>query len=81
MCVARNYWGYGIGNKLLVSSLHWADRSGVEKVTLTVLETNGKAIELYHRMGFEIEGVLKKDRRHANGEYYDTIVMGRFGNK
>lgn len=81
VCVARDYWGYGIGNKLLDLSLHWADRSGVEKVTLTVLETNDKAIELYHSMGFEIEGVLKKDRRHANGEYYDTIVMGRFGNK
>lgn len=51
VCVARNYWGYGIGNKLLESSLQWADRSGVEKVTLTVLETNDKAIELYRRMG------------------------------
>ena len=60
MCVARNYWGYGIGNKLLESSLQWADMSGVEKVTLTVLETNDKAIELYRRMGFEIEGVLKR---------------------
>ena len=78
VCVARDYWGYGIGNKLLESSLHWADMSGVEKVTLNVLERNDKAIELYHRMGFAIEGVLKKDRRHADGEYYDTIVMGRF---
>ncbi|MFS0873795.1 N-acetyltransferase family protein [Paenibacillus xylanilyticus] len=78
VCVARNHWGYGIGKKLLELSIHWADTSGVEKMTLNVLETNDKAIELYKGMGFEIEGVLKKDRKHADGKYYDTIVMGRF---
>ncbi|KAA2302343.1 GNAT family N-acetyltransferase, partial [Clostridioides difficile] len=33
---------------------------------------------LYQKSGFEIEGILKKDRRHADGQYYDTIMMGRF---
>jgi hypothetical protein len=36
------------------------------------------AITLYHKLSFEIEGVLKKDRRHADGKYYNTILMGRW---
>ncbi|WP_336765585.1 GNAT family N-acetyltransferase [Paenibacillus sp. USHLN196] len=78
VCVARDFWGHGIGKNLLEKSIEWADQSGVEKMTLNVLASNEKAIELYQKCGFGIEGVLKKDRRHADGQYHDTIVMGRF---
>ncbi|MEC0127165.1 GNAT family N-acetyltransferase [Paenibacillus pabuli] len=78
VCIAREFWGYGMGKKLLETSMNWADTNGIKKMTLNVLGTNEKAMELYKRMGFEIEGMLKRDRRHANGQYYDTVVMGRF---
>ena len=78
VCVARSYWGYGIGREMLRASLQWADENGIEKVTLKVLATNDKAIRLYEANGFEREGILKRDRRHADGHYYDTVVMGRF---
>lgn len=78
VCVARSFWGYGIGRELLESSLQWVEQQGIEKVTLKVLATNDKAIRLYEAGGFEIEGVLKRDRRHADGRYYDTVVMARF---
>ncbi|MGQ8874684.1 GNAT family N-acetyltransferase [Paenibacillus sp. TSA_86.1] len=78
VCVAQSYWGYGIGRELLESSLHWVDENGIEKVTLKVLATNDKAVQLYEANGFEREGVLKKDRKHADGRYYDTLIMGRF---
>ncbi|PYE44423.1 GNAT N-acetyltransferase [Paenibacillus barcinonensis] len=77
VCVARAFWGYGIGKALLKLCLDWADRNAIEKVTLKVLATNEKAIRLYELNGFEIEGILKRDRRHADGQYYDTIIMGR----
>lgn len=47
-------------------------------MTLNVLETNDKAIKLYEKLGFEIEGILKNDKRLADGKYYNTIIMGRF---
>ncbi|MDN4605142.1 GNAT family N-acetyltransferase [Paenibacillus sp. F6_3S_P_1C] len=78
VCVARELWGYGIGKKLLELSVDWADMNGIVKMTLNVVGTNDKAMELYKRMGFEIEGTLKRDRRHADGRYYDTVLMGRF---
>jgi ribosomal protein S18 acetylase RimI-like enzyme len=47
-------------------------------MTLHVLETNDKAIKLYQKLGFEIEGILKKDKIFSDGNFYNTIIMGRF---
>lgn len=75
--VLREFWGYGIGKSLLQETVRWADREGLEKLCLQVLETNGKAIRLYHSLGFEVEGVLRRDKRLADGQFYNTVVMGR----
>ena len=75
--VLKEFWGYGIGKNLLKESITWAGSTGIKKMTLTVLETNQKAINLYIKNGFEIEGILKKDKRLSDGEYYSTVVMGR----
>ncbi|QHE51537.1 GNAT family N-acetyltransferase [Pontibacillus sp. HMF3514] len=77
VCVLQDYWGYGIGTNLLKESISWADASGIEKISLSVLETNKSAIKLYKKYGFEVEGVLKKDKLLSDGNYYNTIVMGR----
>lgn len=78
VCVLKEYWENGIGKNLLKESITWADGSGITKITLNVLETNDKAIELYKKSGFEIEGILRKDKLLADGKYYNTIIMGRF---
>jgi ribosomal protein S18 acetylase RimI-like enzyme len=76
--VLKHFWGYRIGKNLLKESIAWADSNCIKKMTLNVLETNGRAIDLYKKHGFEIEGILKKDKMLSDGEYYNTIVMGRF---
>ncbi|WLD94352.1 GNAT family N-acetyltransferase [Alkalihalobacillus sp. AL-G] len=78
VCVLKDYWGYGIGKNLLIESISWADANGIKKIALDVLETNDKAIKLYKKLGFEIEGQLKKDKILSDDQYYDTIMMGRF---
>ncbi|OBA07684.1 GNAT family acetyltransferase [Paenibacillus polymyxa] len=80
VCVQKDYWGYGIGTNLLKESMSWADSNGIRKMTLQVLETNNKAIALYKKHGFEIEGVLKNDKILSDGQYYNTILMGRIHN-
>ncbi|MFB5763935.1 GNAT family N-acetyltransferase [Paenibacillus medicaginis] len=77
VCVLKDYWGYGIGKNLLQESIGWADSTDIQKMTLNVLETNDKAISLYQKLGFEIEGVLKNDKLLADGGFYNTVVMGR----
>jgi RimJ/RimL family protein N-acetyltransferase len=78
VCVLKEYWGYGIGKNLLKETVHWADSNGIKKITLNVLETNHKAKMLYEKYGFEVEGILKKDKIPSDGNYYSTILMGRF---
>jgi len=78
VCIAKEFWAYGIGKGLLQQSILWADRAGMKKMTLNVLETNKKAIRLYEKFGFEVEGILKNDKLLSDGKYYNTVVMGRF---
>ncbi|MCM2980197.1 GNAT family N-acetyltransferase [Niallia circulans] len=78
IAILKEYWGYQIGSHLLEASINWGAENDITKMTLSVIELNEKAIKLYKRFGFEIEGVLKKDKRLTNGEYYSTIIMSRF---
>jgi len=80
ICISKNYWGNGIGKALLENILCWADAVGIEKISLTVVETNTSAIQLYKNFGFREEGLLINDRIHKDGKYYNTVVMGRLLN-
>ena len=77
ICILKEYWGFGIGKSLLKETILWADSSRIEKISLNVLEENVKAIELYKKFGFEVEGLLKKDKKLSDGRYYNTVIMGR----
>ncbi|MEQ6353769.1 GNAT family N-acetyltransferase [Lysinibacillus sp. M3] len=75
--VLKEFWRYGIGKNFLNASIEWADANDIKKMALNVVETNDKAILLYKKLGFEVEGVLKNDKLLSDGNYYNTIVMGR----
>ncbi|ERI92332.1 acetyltransferase, GNAT family [Clostridiales bacterium oral taxon 876 str. F0540] len=81
ICILKEYWGYGIGRVLLENILMCADNSGIEKISLTVVQSNTKAIRLYKKHGFVEEGLLIKDRIHNDGNYYNTVIMGRISGK
>jgi len=76
--VRKDFWGYGIGKALMQVSIDWADANGIQKMVLEVLETNDKAVQLYQKCGFEVEGILKNDKRLSDGKYYHTLMMGRW---
>lgn len=77
VCVLKEYWGLSIGTNFLKESIAWADASSIKKISLNVLHTNEKAITLYKKYGFEVEGILKNDKILKDGKYYHTVVMGR----
>ncbi|NBI31110.1 GNAT family N-acetyltransferase [Chengkuizengella marina] len=76
--ILKEYWGFGIGKILLENILLWADSTEIQKIYLSVVETNTNAIQLYKKVGFKVEGILKQDRIHKNGQFYNTVIMGRF---
>lgn len=76
--VSEKYIGQGIGRKLMEQLIQWAASNGItKKISLVTREDNIHAIELYEKLGFEKEGLMKKDS-FINGVYYNTFVMALF---
>ncbi|MGC8663769.1 MAG: GNAT family N-acetyltransferase [Thermoplasmata archaeon] len=67
----------GIGTSLMQTSFEWARKKGIEKICLEVFSTNTNAISLYKKLGFEVEGIKKKQFK-IRGEYVDDILMAKF---
>jgi RimJ/RimL family protein N-acetyltransferase len=76
MSVLKDYWNLGIGSRLLDTLIVWARQSGVvTKLNLRVRPDNERAIALYRRKGFTVEGTIRKDFL-IEGKYYDHYWMG-----
>jgi putative acetyltransferase len=75
--VSAEWQGRGVGRALMAALLDLADNwLNVFRIELTVFADNARAIALYKRFGFEIEG---KHRAYAlrDGRYADTHSMAR----
>ena len=51
----------------------------LNRIQLHVALKNGKAINIYKKIGFEIEGTLRQ-AMYQDGQYYDFYVMGLLKN-
>ena len=79
--VQKKYWGQGIGRALMEAMIEWATTSKYcEKIDLRVRDDNHKAIALYRKLGFKVEGLRKRDMK-INGEFVDCLFMGLEINK
>jgi len=72
--VHDDYQNLGIGTALLNHMLEVAKMQKLKKVYLIVNTDNNKAISIYKKAGFEIEGKLCKEIR-INGKYKDEYRM------
>lgn len=74
--VAKKYQGQGIGTELIRQLIEWAKGNGVTtRISLDTRADNVKAVELYMKFGFIVEG-CRKNSTLLNGKYYDLYVMG-----
>lgn len=74
--VEEQYCGLGLGRKLIDYLIDWAKSNGItKKISLLTRQDNIRAIELYKKIGFEEEGMLRKDN-YIDGVYHNTIMMG-----
>lgn len=68
----------GIGSLLIKTLLKWARLAPlIEKVTLAVFSTNIRAIAVYQKLGFLVEGRCPRDMK-IDGEYVDSVLMYQF---
>ena len=66
----------GIASALLAAAEQHARARGARKLSLRVLSTNGSAMRLYERHGFEREGTLRDEFR-IGGRFVDDVLMSK----
>lgn len=78
LAVRKDYWGHGLGSILLEEVLAWAEEGQVlGRLELTVQIRNERAVQLYQKVGFEIEGIQRRGARTDAGEWLDLYYMGK----
>ena len=76
MLVDRDWRGRGVGSALIQAAIDWARDQGLHKLSLEVFAQNAAAIALYRKCGFVEEGHRVKHYRRADGELWDSLIMG-----
>lgn len=75
--VARAAQGQGVGTELMRALCDYADNwAQILRIELTVFTDNARAIALYERFGFRVEGTHRAYALRA-GRYADVLAMAR----
>jgi len=73
----KDCWGKGIATEALKLVLRRAASLRLRKVLLEVAADNPRAVALYRRVGFQTEGVLRRQLARPEG-FVDLIIMAFF---
>jgi len=74
--VRKAYYGKSVGSSLMAKAESWAQEVGITRLELTVVEENERAISVYKKMGYEIEGT-RVNALYINDEYVNELYMGK----
>lgn len=76
MGVLASHCSVGIGTQLLQRLFDWATLHQFHRVELTVMDSNVRALALYEKLGFEVEGV-KRHSLKISGTYINERYMAK----
>ena len=76
MGIVDGHRSAGLGTQLLAAVIGWAKHRGAHKVTLEVWPHNIRAIGLYEKFGFTVEGRHPRHWRRNDGSLWDSVEMG-----
>jgi RimJ/RimL family protein N-acetyltransferase len=72
--VLRSSWGQGVATAMMTEAIRWAPSVGLSRLDLFVMTTNTRAMALYERLGFKVEG--RRRRAYViNGVAVDDFLM------
>lgn len=75
--VRKDYWGQGVGSRIMQSLIDFAKERSIEVITLEVYHANESAIKLYEKFGFKEIGYFKNFSK-VNDEYKDAVLMNLY---
>jgi ribosomal protein S18 acetylase RimI-like enzyme len=76
MWVSPRWRGTGVADKLVAAVCEQARTCGAEQISLWVVEDNGRAIGLYHRLGFRSTGGRQLVRPDEPGRWEIQLTLG-----
>ena len=76
--VLKDYWGLGIGGRLMQTLIDVAENANFEQVELCVASKNERAIKMYESFGFERFGIMPRAMKYEDGTYMDMLSMVKF---
>ncbi|MFF2907751.1 GNAT family N-acetyltransferase [Paenibacillus sp. NPDC057934] len=74
--ILQEYQGLGIGSGLFREVDTWAAENGIVRLELTVMTHNEKAVALYQKSGYSIEGTKLKSLK-VDGQWVDEYYMSK----
>jgi len=72
--VAKSHWSQGIASRMVQEAIAWSLAASLKRLELTVHTTNLRALSVYLRCGFEVEG-LRRSSLLVDGKYVDEYLM------
>jgi ribosomal protein S18 acetylase RimI-like enzyme len=76
LAIDKDFRDAGIGRRMLEVLIEFAERTPqIEKIALSVLATNERAIHLYQTLGFKEEGRLIRAIKLGPDKYVDDVRM------
>lgn len=77
----KTCWGKGYGHLCTQFMLSYGfDQLNLNRIELSLLSTNQKALNLYLKHGFEHEGILRQ-AQYKDGNYVDVVLMAKLKQK
>lgn len=77
IAVKKNQRQKGFGSKMLRLFFVQAKEMGLKKISIRILATNEKALQMYKKVGFEVEGCLVKEF-FINEQYVNDYQLAIF---
>lgn len=77
MAILPSARGLGGGRRLLEAAIAGARARDLHKVELEVFPDNARAIALYARCGFAVEGLRREHHRRRDGSRRSVLLMAR----
>jgi RimJ/RimL family protein N-acetyltransferase len=77
LAVKPELHGSGVAREMIKDAIANLQATGAKRIELFVEVDNSRAIRFYEKIGFEIEGTLRKFVKRANEEHFtDEYIMG-----
>jgi RimJ/RimL family protein N-acetyltransferase len=77
IAITKPFWGRGLGQLILETIESYAQKRGILKIEAYVRADNLRALALYERMGYLVEGVRRKVVK-IDQEFKNEVIIAKF---